>query len=103
MALEQLLEVEAVQRDHVRQLGKGDVFVEVLKQVGARRRHAYGHRPLWCGAPGGGTRTYIHYFYDIGFRSSKFGRAAACAMVLFFIVLLVSVLQTRLSNRFIQE
>ena len=58
---------------------------------------------LTGGAPGGGTRTYIHYFYDIGFRSSKFGRAAACAMVLFFIVLLVSVLQTRLSNRFIQE
>lgn len=58
---------------------------------------------LTGGAPGGATRTYIHYFYDVGFRSSKFGRAAACAMVLFVIVMLVSVVQTRLSNKLIKD
>lgn len=57
---------------------------------------------LTGGAPGGGTRTYIHYFYDVGFRTSKFGRAAACALVLFVIVMTISVVQTKISNKLIQ-
>lgn len=57
---------------------------------------------LTGGAPGGGTRTYIHYFYDVGFRTSKFGRAAACALVLFVIVMAISVIQTKISNKLIK-
>lgn len=55
------------------------------------------------GAPGGETRTYIHYFYDVGFRTSKFGRGSACAIILFIIVMAVSVIQTWLSNKMIKD
>lgn len=55
------------------------------------------------GQPSGQTRTYIQYFYDVGFRSSKFGRASACAIILLLIVMLVSILQTTLSKRMIRN
>ena len=58
---------------------------------------------LTDGAPGGGTRTYIHYFYDVGFRTSKFGRGSACAVMLFLVVMLVSIVQTHFSNKMIKN
>ena len=58
---------------------------------------------LTDGAPGGGTRTYIHYFYDVGFRTSKFGRGSACAVMLFLVVMLVSIVQTHFSHKRIKN
>ncbi|MFA6844910.1 MAG: sugar ABC transporter permease, partial [Sphaerochaetaceae bacterium] len=45
------------------------------------------------GGPSGSTRVLIQYIYETGFRYYKMGYSAAMSYVLFFIILLVSVVQ----------
>ncbi|AMQ06233.1 carbohydrate ABC transporter permease [Sporosarcina psychrophila] len=47
------------------------------------------------GGPGGGTRPIIQYIYEVGFRQNNLGYAAAMSYALFFILLILSVIQLR--------
>ncbi|MEN2768660.1 carbohydrate ABC transporter permease [Ornithinibacillus xuwenensis] len=47
------------------------------------------------GGPGYATETLVHLIYKTGFRDFEFGLAAAQSVVLFFIILVVSILQYR--------
>lgn len=50
------------------------------------------------GGPGGATRPLIQYIYEVGFTQNNLGYAAAMSYALFFILLIVSILQLK-SNR----
>lgn len=47
------------------------------------------------GGPGGGTRPIIQYIYEVGFRQNNLGYAAAMSYALFFILLILSIIQLR--------
>lgn len=51
------------------------------------------------GGPGGASRTYIQYIYEMGFQRFLMGKASAAAFILFLIILIVSILQLRLLNK----
>lgn len=51
---------------------------------------------LTGGGPGGATVTLVMEIYRVGFKNYELGYASAMAVVLFFIVLLISVIQRRL-------
>ena len=51
------------------------------------------------GGPGNATTTLSWYIYEQAFQASNAGRAAAAAMILFFILLAVTALQTTYSQR----
>ena len=53
---------------------------------------------LTDGGPNNATRVIVHYIWTAAFRSGDFGYAAAMAVILFFIILLISVIQYRLLN-----
>ncbi|WP_413375044.1 carbohydrate ABC transporter permease [Alkalihalobacillus sp. 1P02AB] len=50
------------------------------------------------GGPGGATRPLIQYIYETGFRQNNLGYAATMSYALFFILLILSVIQLR-ANR----
>jgi multiple sugar transport system permease protein len=50
------------------------------------------------GGPAGSTRTLIQYIYEEAFQSFHFGPAAAMSYVLFIVLLVVSMIQLRLSQ-----
>ena len=52
------------------------------------------------GGPAGATRTYIQYLYEVAFTKWQIGRGSAAAFVLFIIILAVTMLQMRVSNKF---
>ena len=52
------------------------------------------------GGPSGATRTYIQYLYETAFNKWQLGRGSAAAIVLFLIILLVTRVQLKISDRF---
>jgi multiple sugar transport system permease protein len=58
---------------------------------------------LTGGGPGGATRTYIQYLYEVSFRSFKIGRGSAAAFVLFLLILIISALQFKATSKFSKE
>lgn len=58
---------------------------------------------LTGGGPGGATRTYIQYLYEVSFRSFKIGRGSAAAFVLFLLILIISFLQFKATSKFNKE
>lgn len=51
------------------------------------------------GGPGGFTRTYIQYIFETSFRKFEIGRGSAASFLLFVIIMIVSLTQTRIANR----
>ncbi len=51
------------------------------------------------GAPSGSLQTVVMYLYKFGFVTYQVGYAAAIAYVLFFIILVISILQLKIFNR----
>ncbi|MEK5444975.1 MULTISPECIES: carbohydrate ABC transporter permease [unclassified Fredinandcohnia] len=63
-------------------IGSFQVFTQIIMMTG--------------GGPGTATETLVHLIYKTGFRDFEFGFAAAQSVVLFFIILLFSIIQFRL-------
>jgi multiple sugar transport system permease protein len=53
------------------------------------------------GGPGRATNTLVYYIYNQAFTYFKFGYASAIAMVLFIIVLLTTIIQFKLENKWV--
>ena len=53
------------------------------------------------GGPGDSTRTIVYYIYDTGFRFFRFGYASTLSMVLFLILVALTLLQVRMSRRWV--
>ena len=51
------------------------------------------------GGPGTATRTLVQYIYETGFRNRQMGMASAMAYMLFFIMILMALLQFKLLNK----
>ncbi|MFC6650156.1 hypothetical protein [Paenibacillus rhizoplanae] len=51
------------------------------------------------GGPGDSTNTMIRYIYVTGFKKDMFGMAAAQSMVFCFIMLLIAVIQFKITDR----
>lgn len=62
-------------------IGSFQVFTQIIMMTG--------------GGPGTATETLVHLIYKTGFRDFEFGLAAAQSVVLFFIILLFSIIQFR--------
>ncbi|SET06785.1 carbohydrate ABC transporter membrane protein 1, CUT1 family [Oceanobacillus limi] len=62
-------------------IGSFQVFTQIILMTG--------------GGPGYATETIVHLIYKTGFRDFEFGLAAAQSVVLFFIILVISILQYR--------
>jgi multiple sugar transport system permease protein len=62
-------------------IGSFQVFTQIIMMTG--------------GGPGNATETLVHLIYKTGFRDFEFGLAAAQSVVLFFIILLFSIIQFR--------
>jgi len=58
---------------------------------------------LTAGNPGGSTRTYIQYLFETGFRTFNIGRGSAAAIILLFIIMLVSFVQFTVTSKFNKE
>jgi multiple sugar transport system permease protein len=56
---------------------------------------------MTSGGPGNATNTVVMTLYEAGFQNLKFGYAAAISVFLFIAVLLMTVLQFRLSRRWV--
>jgi len=52
------------------------------------------------GGPGGASRTFIQYIYEVGFQRFFVGKASAAAFVLFGIIIIVSILQLKIMDRY---
>jgi ABC-type sugar transport system permease subunit len=53
------------------------------------------------GGPLNSSNVYVYYIYQNAFKFFKIGYAAALSMVLFVIMLVITVFQTRLSTRWV--
>ena len=53
---------------------------------------------LTRGGPGNATITLVYYIYNNGFNTLNMGYASSISMVLFLIILVFSVMNTRLNN-----
>jgi multiple sugar transport system permease protein len=62
-------------------IGSFQVFTQIIMMTG--------------GGPGSATETLVHLIYKTAFRDFEFGLAAAQSVVLFFIILLFSIIQFR--------
>ncbi|UJF34820.1 carbohydrate ABC transporter permease [Paenibacillus hexagrammi] len=51
------------------------------------------------GGPGGASRTFIQYIYEVGFQRFFIGKASAASFVLFAIIMLVSLLQLKIMSK----
>lgn len=51
------------------------------------------------GGPGGATRSILQYVYEVGFTGYRFGYSAAISYVFFAIIIIVSVIQFRVTRR----
>ena len=56
---------------------------------------------LTKGGPGNSTLTLVYYIYDRGFGRLEMGYASALSFVLFLIILVISLIQMRVGNRFV--
>jgi multiple sugar transport system permease protein len=53
------------------------------------------------GGPGDSSRSLVMYIYEIGFRSYRLGYASAIALALFIVIVVLTVLQFRVGNRWV--
>jgi multiple sugar transport system permease protein len=53
------------------------------------------------GGPGDASRSLVMYIYEVGFRSYRLGYASAIALVLFVVIVVLTLVQFRLSNRWV--
>ena len=51
--------------------------------------------------PGRATKMLVNYIFDLSFNQIKYGVASSVAMVLFFVVLLITVLQFRIEKKWV--
>jgi multiple sugar transport system permease protein len=51
------------------------------------------------GGPGGATRSILQYVYEVGFTGYRFGYSAAISYVFFALIIVVSVIQFRITQR----
>lgn len=51
------------------------------------------------GGPGGATRSILQYVYEVGFTGYRFGYSAAISYVFFALIVVVSIVQFRLTSR----
>lgn len=56
---------------------------------------------LTSGGPAKRTYTMAIYIYDTAFKQFKLGRASAISLIMFFVIMVVSVIQFRLSNKWV--
>ena len=54
---------------------------------------------LTGGGPGGATVTLVMEIYRVGFKNYQLGYASAMAVILFFIVLIISILQRKFLSK----
>jgi len=53
------------------------------------------------GGPLNSSKVYVYYLYDNAFKWFKVGYASALSMVLFVIILVITIIQVRLSQRWV--
>lgn len=75
-------------------------FVSVISIIGAFQIFEPVHI-ITLGGPGNSTESIVQYIYDIGFTQLQMGYAATLGLVLFFILLLVTLVQFGLSKRWV--
>ena len=56
---------------------------------------------LTSGGPAKRTYTMAIYIYDTAFKQFKLGRASAISLIMFFVIMIVSIIQFRLSNKWV--
>ena len=80
-------------------LGRVHVVILFLQLVSSFK--VFGQVYLLTGGdPGGGTRTYIQYLYESGFRTFQIGKASAAAFILFGIILVISFIQFSVTSKY---
>ena len=75
-------------------------FVSVISIIGAFQIFEPVHI-ITLGGPGNSTESIVQYIYEIGFTQLQMGYAATLGLVLFFILLLVTLVQFGLSKRWV--
>lgn len=76
------------------------LFLTVVSVIGALQIFEQ-PQILTNGGPGDATRTIVLYLYEQGFRFFDMGYASAIAISLFFIILILTAIQFRLSRRWV--
>jgi multiple sugar transport system permease protein len=76
------------------------LFLTVVSVIGALQIFEQ-PQILTGGGPGDATRTIVLYLYEQGFRFFDMGYASAIAISLFFIILILTAIQFRLSRRWV--
>jgi multiple sugar transport system permease protein len=54
---------------------------------------------MTAGGPGGATRSIVQYIFETGFTQYRFGYSSAISYVFFIIIIIVALLQFRVTNR----
>jgi multiple sugar transport system permease protein len=75
-------------------------FVTVISIIGAFQIFEPVHI-ITLGGPGNSTESIVQYIYDTGFTQLRMGYAATLGLVLFVVLLLVTLVQFRLSRRWV--
>jgi len=75
-------------------------FVSVISIIGAFQIFEPVHI-ITLGGPGDSTESIVQYIYQVGFTQLQMGYAATLGLVLFFILLLVTLVQFGLSKRWV--
>jgi multiple sugar transport system permease protein len=76
------------------------LFLSIISVIGALQIFEQ-PQILTNGGPGDATRTIVMYLYEQGFRFFDMGYASAIAVSLFVIILILTILQFRLSRRWV--
>lgn len=76
------------------------LFLSVISVIGALQIFEQ-PQILTNGGPGDATRTIVLYLYEQGFRFFNMGYASAIAISLFVIILILTIIQFRLSRRWV--
>ena len=56
---------------------------------------------LTGGGPGDASRLIVLYIYEVGFKRYEMGYAAALSLTLFFVLIVLTVVQFRISRRWV--
>jgi multiple sugar transport system permease protein len=76
------------------------LFLTIISVIGALQIFEQ-PQILTNGGPGDATRTIVLYLYEQGFRFFDMGYASAIAITLFVIILILTIIQFRLSRRWV--
>jgi multiple sugar transport system permease protein len=75
-------------------------FLLVINLIGAFQFFDLSYVMTLAG-PGDATRTIVYYIYDSGFRFFRFGYASTLSMMLFAILVVFTMIQVRMSRRWV--